>query len=200
MTSSRFRASYSVLSCWARGDWQDAIRMYFGLPRTVTPQMMDGRLHHTRWQQYIEEHGRLPEVFGGASLSSPLCEVKRVAPVYDWLDLVGAIDCYDRPVIYEFKTGTRSSARYANDYQVEVYGVLATLSGLYVERAEIHRYDQYKQQADMTLVWLTDNALRRGLNWIETTASEMYQYLLDNKLYQRFGKAEITEDSVAALE
>ncbi len=187
MESPKFRANYSVLAAWARGQWQEALKMYFRLPHTVTPQMLEGRQYHAGWQQEIGEHSRLPAVFGGRALEDPSCEVKREVQLYDWLDLVGTIDCYARPVIYEFKSGLKSSSNHLGDYQLAVYGVLATLSGLYVERAEIYHYDQHKQRADMSLFWLTPKALRRGLNWIETMAAEMHQYLLENGLYSRLG-------------
>ncbi|NLG52210.1 MAG: hypothetical protein GX552_19030 [Chloroflexi bacterium] len=186
MDKSKFQASYSVLSLWARGEWEEAVRAYFHLQRVVTPQMAEGRDYHEQWNQHICETRRLPDIFGGVPLREPVTELKLTVNLYPWLDLVGVIDCYDRPTIYEFKTGNRSAAKYANDFQVAVYGVLATLSDLHVERAEIHRYNQYAHKADMSIVWLTDRLLRDGINWIETFASEMYQYLLENQLYERF--------------
>jgi len=184
----RFRASYTVLSLWAKGDYEEAVRAYFKLERYITPQMAEGREYHERWQKEIESKGCLPAVFGGGKLQKPKAELKLVAPVYDWLELVGVIDCYDRPTIYEFKTGlSKSSMDYASDYQTAVYGVLATLSELYTDRAIIYRYDQYSRKADMSMVWLTDKLLREGLNWVESLAGEMNHYLESNSLYERFG-------------
>ena len=114
-----------------------------------------------------------------------MTELKLTVNLYPWLDLVGVIDCYDRPTIYEFKTGNRSAAKHANDFQVAVYGVLATLSDLHVERAEIHRYNQYTNKADMSVVWLTDRLLRDGINWIETFGRNV-SILVEKRLYERF--------------
>jgi len=185
---NRFRASFTVLSLWAKGGYEDAVKAYFKLDRYVSPQMAEGKEYHEVWQKHITEKTCLPEVFGSRKLEKPQAELKLVVPVHDWLELVGVIDCYDRPTIYEFKTGSsKTSLDYANDFQTAVYGVLATLSGLYADRAMIYHYDQYSRKPDMSMVWLTDRLLKDGLNWIESLAGEMHHYLETNNLYQQLG-------------
>ena len=45
----------------------------------------------------------------------------------------------------------------------------------------------------MSIVWVTDQLLEETLNWIVTTASEMYTYFTDNDLFNKFGKNLLAE-------
>lgn len=189
----KFRASYTVLNTWHSGNWERAIEIYFKLRDFVTPQMKDGRDIHQGWEDYIKAHKALPPELGGKKLINPKPEFKAVVEIYDWLDLVGKIDCFDEPTIIEFKTGKMSSEAYASSMQCGVYGVLATYAGLYAEKIEILHYDQYTKKLDTSYVWLTDEMLKKALNWIETIAGEMHSYFEKEFLYDRFGKVEASK-------
>lgn len=182
----KFRASYSILSVWAGGDWERAIKMYFKLEKFTTPAMAEGKRYHEQWEQHIKATKTLPAVFGGAKLQQPQTEVKKVVELEPWLDLVGVIDCLDQPIIYDWKTGKQSSEHYAGTMQPGVYGVLSAFAGNYTDRAIIWHYDQYSQKTDVSHVWLTDKRLLQAQNWIVTHASDMHHYLTENKLYERF--------------
>jgi hypothetical protein len=199
MADNKFRASYTVLNLWASGNWQRAIEQYFKLADFVTPAMVEGRDYHKKWSEYIQKNKNLPLEFGGTKLTDPVCEDKKVVSIYDWLDLVFIIDCYDRPTLYEFKTGKQSSEAYASSMQLPVYAVGATMAGLYVEKAEIHHYDQYVKRHDVSLVWVTDKMLENGHNWIVTIAGEMQNYFLQNGLYERFGAKRPQADTEAII-
>jgi len=186
---NKFRASFTVLSKWAAGDWEGAIKTYFKLEQFTTPAMADGKAYHELWAMQIDADKALPKIFGGSTLIDPKTELKKVAKLEPWLDLVGVIDCYDRPTIYEFKTGKASSEHYAGTRQCGVYGVLASFMGLYADKAVIWHYDQYAQKSDMSQVWLTDELLKSAHEWIITQSSEMHNYLQENKLYGRFANS-----------
>lgn len=189
MVTPKFRASFSVLSVWDSGDWQRAIEVYFKLRPFTTRQMAAGKDLHKEWNEHIKENNSLPAVFGSKKLTSPQPEFKNVIELYDWLDLVGIIDCVDKPIIYEFKSGIRSSEAYASSMQTGVYAILATYSKIFVNKAEIYHYDQYKKATDMSVVWITDDYLKKSMNWILTLSSEMMDYFQKNHLFERFGKA-----------
>lgn len=182
----KFRASYTVLSTWARGDWERAVKQYFKLEDFTTPAMAMGKSYHEDWAKETKKTKRLPKVFGGKKLKNPKPEIKLVVPVEPWLNLVGVIDCYDEPTIYEYKTGKQSSEKYASSVQTGLYGVLSTLSNMYADRAEIWHYDQHSKKTDMSIVWLTDEAIKSAYDWLITYASEMHDYFTENKLYERF--------------
>lgn len=187
----RFRASYTVLDLWASGNWERAIKEYFKIEKFVTPAMVDGRKLHEKWAEYIKTNNALPLEFGGKKLNgaTPLVEQKRVVKLASWCDLVYVMDLFDEPTIYDWKTGKQSSEVYANSKQMPVYAMGATIDGFLVERAEIHHYDQFLKKSDMSIIHITDKALEEAQNWVLTLAGEMQNYLLANKLYERFSKA-----------
>lgn len=185
---NKFRASYTVLSLWASGRWEQAVETYFKLDRFVTPEMAEGKEYHKEWESYISKKKRLPDIFGGKKLLNPQTELKLTAQIYPWLELVGVIDAYDKNILYEFKTGGTSASTYTNAFQLSIYAVLGTLNDLYLEKAELHVYNQYTKQADMSLVHITDKTLESGLNYIETLSGEMHEYFLKNDYYQRYGQ------------
>lgn len=184
----KFRASFSVLDAWAKKDYEQAVRLYFKLDCFENEAMRQGKEFHNYWEKETKETGCLPEIFGGMKLKNPKTELKMVVSVNDWLDFVGVIDCYDNPTIYEYKTGISSSSSYARSKQIGLYGILGTLMGLYVEKAEILHYNQYSKLSDVSIVWLTDKVLRDAYDWLETHASEMHNYLLENDLYNKLSK------------
>lgn len=194
MINNKFRASYSILSMWKSGNWEMATKAYFKLEKFITPAMDDGRKWHKKWEEHINLTKTLPVEFGGGKLTDPKTEGKKVVELESWLDLVGVVDCYDKPIIYEFKSGKSSSEVYAGSEQVGVYGVLATMSGLLAERAEIYHYDQYNKRSDMSIVWLTDELLKKSHEWIVTLSSEMHAYFTDNQLYEKFGANLLKKD------
>jgi len=187
MSNPKFRASFSVLTQWAGGNWEQAIKQYFKLEKFLTPQMAEGRDWHEKWAKHIEATKTLPIEFGGKALTVPVAERKTVVQLDDWLELVGVIDCFDKPVVYEWKTGKASSESYAGTKQGGIYAMLATMSGFYTERIEIHHYDQYTKKSDMSIIWVTPELMDDAHNWITTLSAEMHTYFQTNGLYERFG-------------
>jgi hypothetical protein len=181
-----FRASYSVLSAWSKGNWEDAIKMYYKIPLPIFQAQSEGKEWHKRWANYIEKTGMLPIQFDSKKLSYPICESKMVVKLADWLNLVGVIDCYDAEgTIYEFKTGSTSSTNSMYERQAGVYGVLAKMSGIRVDKCHIMQYNQHTKESETTIVWLTEKVLQDTLDWIETNSSEMFNYIQENKLEEK---------------
>lgn len=188
MNNPKFRASFSVLSQWADGNWERAVKSYFKLDSFTTPAMAMGKEWHEKWAEHTRQTGCLPIEFGGAKLIKPIPEIKTVVSLGDWIDLVFIIDCLDEPTIHEYKTGKQSSEAYAGSMQLGIYGVGATMQGYLVTKGIIHHYDQYTKQSDNSTVWLTDKLLDDAQNWVLTIGGEMHDYFIKNDLYARFGK------------
>lgn len=195
-----FRASFTVLDQWNSGNFEQAIKTYFKLEKFVTPAMEDGRKWHKKWAEHIEATKTMPIEFGGAPLINPIAEQKTVIHLDDWLDLVGIIDCYANPILYEWKTGKSSSESYAGTKQGGIYAMLATLSQKYVEKIELHHYDQYRKLSDMSIIWVTPELMDDAHNWVVTTAAEMHNYFEQNGLYDRFGANLLNREVVAVNE
>lgn len=185
-----FRASYSVLSMWKSGRYEDAVAMYFKLDSFENEAMRQGKMFHDAWQKETDETGCLPAVFGGTKLKNPQTELKIVHHLEPWLDLVGVIDCLDCPTVNEYKTGVISAANYANTPQGGIYALLAILSGYLVERLDYHVYNQYTKKAEMASVWVSDKMLEEAMEFVKTYAADMHAYLLENDLYAQLGNGE----------
>lgn len=185
----KLRANYSFLSTWASGDWNRAIEQYFKLKNFTTPQMEEGKRFHREWEDEVKKTQRLPSVFGQESLVSPLTEMYGVVELDEWLLLSGVVDCFDTQTgtIYEYKTGKQSSESYANTRQPSIYALLLTYTGYVPKKIEIHHYDQYKKQSDMSIVWVTDKLIANGLEWVTTLGAEAHNYFITNSLYEKYG-------------
>lgn len=201
MKPTHFRASFTTLSLWASGSWDMAVEKYFKLKEFTTEAMADGKRYHEDWETEIKKTGCLPAVFGGKKLERPKTEMFKKVYINDWLELIGKVDLVDEPTVHEFKTGVQSSEHYANSVQTGIYGVLCTMDGfllqnykeipvkgVFVDRAEIHHYNQHSKKVDMSFVWLTDKVLDDALDWVLTYSSEMHNYLVENGLYEKLAK------------
>lgn len=190
MNNYKLRASYSYLSLWSSGRWEEAIKAYFKLDRFISRAMAEGSDYHDEWQNHCVKTKTLPAVFGGAKLNKPVCEDKKVIPVYDWLDLVIKADCIDSPIIHEFKTGILGSDDYVPTYQPAIYAVGCVLLKIPVERIQIHAYNQYAKTSTFSEVEVTESLLKKGLEYVESVGSEMHNYFVENGLYERYSQKE----------
>jgi hypothetical protein len=183
---NKFRASFSVLTVWEKGDWQKAVEMYFKLTDFTNRAMQAGKDLHEQFEAEIKKTNAMPQVFGGKKLGKVDTELKIVKQLDDWLELVGVIDCYDETskTIYDWKTGQTPSERYVDSFQPKVYQILKPEA----IKAEIHHYNQYNKKSDMSVLHLTDKTLDDAVNWVLTLSSEMHSYLDENKLYERFAQ------------
>lgn len=192
----KFRASFSILNSWSKGYAQDAIDMYFKLPRKDNKFMEEGRKYHKAWQTYIEKNKKLHPQLSSLNkpLEDPKCEIKLSMPLDDRIDLVGVIDCLDNDTLYEFKTGTRQSSDYANGMQVDVYSILCEHNSYHPDKAFYIHFDQYFRETESSMVWLTENRREKALEWLLKTAKEMDSYLTTNKLYEKYKTTEAVEE------
>jgi len=185
---NKLRVSYTTLNMWNSGDYDGCVKAYFKIDQIETKAMREGKEWHKKWADYIVANKSFPiEFVGDKKFMEPKTELKLVASLGRRIDLVGVIDLYDKPLIIDWKTGKKSSEAYASGEQMGVYGVLATLSKLFVDRAELWHYDQYNKKSDMSIVWITDQVLKDAHNWIMTHAGEMMTYFEQNDLWKKFG-------------
>ena len=143
----KFRASHTILSAWASGMYEKAIKYYFHLETFTSRQMEEGRKYHEEWKNETLKTKCLPLVFGGRKLINPVCEGKIVVNIEDWLDLVFISDCRDENTLFEYKTGkSANSESYANSKQVGVYSVGHLYNKTKIKDIEIYHYDQYNKK------------------------------------------------------
>jgi len=179
-----FRTSYSILNAWSRGNYSDAIDMFFKKEKEMTSYMKDGIDFHKKWEYVINQTKQLPKELDNkeTKLKNPQCELKLEMPINDKIEFVGVIDCLDEDTLYEFKSGSMSSADYANGLQVDCYAYLLSKNGFNPTRGIYIHYDQYVNKTDKSLVYLTENRKQKAKKWIEEQSESMYNYLIKNNL------------------
>ena len=176
-----FRVSYSILSAWASGDYDTALKMYHRIEMEPNEYQIDGKRWHKKWEAETKKTGCMPKVFGGKKLENPITELKIEKDLNEWLQLVGVIDLVDDGKDcfgVDYKTGSIDSSQYSNGWQHSVYQILFPR----MKRFEFHHYNQHKKIVDMSIVHLTDKTLVDGLEWIITQASDMKNYIDNNDL------------------
>lgn len=181
--SQVMRVSYSILSCWARGDYERALAMYFREPLPSTPAMELGKKFHDEWEKEIGNTKSMPAVFGGAPLQKHSTELrtKREVMLNDWLQIVGVLDLLEGHIGRDWKSGKTPATAYSNGFQHKVYQVLYPL----INQFEYWCYNPITGGVTMSLIHLSDQSLEEGVNWIMTHAGAMRAYLEQNNLWDR---------------
>lgn len=171
--SNIFRASYTVLSIWESGDVTLAMDTYYKVSKYSSPAMEFGKNWHKRIEKEIQATKKLPIIFGATPLKDPVAEEKIELMLDDWLQLVGVIDLYDDHTIYDWKTGVTSSEQWANSMQPLVYQLLKPEA----TRFEIHHFNQYTDEVDMSVGHLTLGTAQKAYDWVLKNSTEMFQFL-----------------------
>jgi len=179
---SRLVISFSLLTLWNSGRWEDAISMYFHKDTKKSRQMSEGLEYHHKWEDSIKKDKTL--TVGGCTLkfNSPKCEVKKLVNYSEQFDLSGIFDCIDGETLYEWKTGVASSSEYTNGNQLPFYFLIAKLEGTPIEKGVLMRYNQYEKEADLTVLWNSDEQIEKAKNFIDSLAPDILTYWTDHKL------------------
>lgn len=186
----KLRASYSLLSMFRRGQYEQAINSYLHLDKVTSQAMEDG----TMWDHYITEtvqlYKKLPEEFGGDELINPETQVRFVVPFNDMCDLIIIPDILAESVLWENKTGnSKDSADYAVDFQISMYFLALELAGRKIDYGIYNHYNQYlplsKENPNRTLIWNTERERERARNFVETLVPDVYKYFEENGVFQR---------------
>ena len=175
---NRFRCSYSMLSAWQSGDFDRAIKMYLRKEVEATEKMEAGKKFHLEFEAEAKTTAKLPKIFGELKFLNPEFELKKEKDIGDWIQLVGILDVKDGELGIDYKTGVTESSLYAKGNQHKVYQILWPD----LKRFEYYHYNQYNNKVDMSIVYLNDQTLEEGIEWVVSNASEMKNYIDNNEL------------------
>lgn len=174
--TTKLRLSYTLLSAWLKGNPQEAVEIYFRVPRGIASHVEDGRKIHQDIQEHIETYNSFPKWLFSGGLLLPQCELPVTVEYDERFDLKGVFDCYDIPTLYEFKSGNQSSLDWARTFQLPLYFLMAEIAQMEVEKAYLIHYNQYEKTRDYTLVWNTQKLRDKARNVIDSYAPEIYEY------------------------
>ena len=177
------KLSYSIISQWKEGRYEEAIGQYLGKPFPSTPAMELGSLYDKKWEQHILDTGKLPDELGGGELDNPRVQTKyqiRI-PFNDEYEILlrGLPDLTETNVITDFKCGRTEANSYLSKMQLDYYS-------LFKPEATVGRYicyNPYRNTKTVGIKYLSQKNRDNALNEIETFGAEILQYLLANKLF-----------------
>jgi hypothetical protein len=184
----KIKVSYSILSAWESGSKEQAVNNFFKIYSPSSQAMNEGTAFHKSWEESILKHKRLPKELSTQNqpLIAPRTEVYLKKDITPQIEYSGIIDCLDEPILYEFKSGNKVSSDYANTKQIDGYALLCAKEGIKIEKGFYLHYNQKTKDTDCAMVWITPKRLERVEKWIIKNATEFYNYLLENKLYERY--------------
>lgn len=173
---TKLRLSYSLMSAWLKGNPQEAVEIYFRVPRNLGEHVEDGKNIHEDIRAHVEKFNSFPEWLFKGSLTLPKCEMPITVEYNELFDLKGVFDCYDIPTLYEFKTGNQSALDWARTFQVPFYFLIAELSKTEVDRAYLIHYNQHFEEREYVMIWNTQKQRDKAREIIDSHAPEIYEY------------------------
>jgi len=179
---NKLRLSYSLLTLWNNGRWEDSVKMYLHLETIKSKAMADGLELHEKWAKEITKNKRLKLGEAGFKFKNPKCEVKKIVSYNHRWDISGTFDILDGDTIYEMKSGVMSSLEYLNTYQLPLYFLIAEIAGIKVEKGVLIHYNQHKKETDASVLWNNKRQIEKAKNFIDSLAPEIEQYFVINNI------------------
>lgn len=189
------KLSFSILSQWSQGRFEDAVASYLGKPLPPTPAMELGKLKHEIWANYITENKKLPPELGAKELVNPIVEQKwqKIIPFSDKYQILlrGVIDLEDENVITDHKCGLGTPSAYLNSLQLDYYKLLRpnATTGQYICHNPYKCGASCKEEHNCFQIgvkFLNKENANNALEHIITFGGELIQYLEANKLIKDF--------------
>jgi len=177
------KLSYTIISLWQQGRYEEAIGIYVGKPFVSTPAMDLGKLYDEKWNKYILETNELPKELGGGLLDNPQVQKKYqvILPLSEEYEILlrGVPDLTEPTMITDFKCGRTEANQYVGKQQLDYYS-------LFKPEAKVGRYlcfNPYLNTLTVGIKFLSEETRENAINDIITTGGEILQYLLANKLF-----------------
>jgi len=177
---SKLRISYSLLKLWEAGRIEDMLAYYKHLETPTTHYMEEGKAWDKLLTESIINKKELLPEFGGDKLNNPQPQLKLECKYDDNVTLVGVLDCYDSPTLYEFKAGSSAdSADYSNQMQIPLYLLLLEENKMPADKAFIVHFDQAIKKHDRTLIWNTPAQLVKATIYLRENVPAIYKFFTD---------------------
>jgi hypothetical protein len=173
---NKLRVSYSLLNAWKKGKIEEAVNLYLHKQKDTTPQQQYGLDFEDKVCKRAEDTTILTVGKTNFQLFKPEFQKELTVSYSDLVDIKGRFDIFDKKVLYELKTGIKTSAEYSNEKQVPLYFFICKLAQIPVNQAFILRYDQYNNKDDFTLIWNNDEICNRGKNFVDSLVPDIYDY------------------------
>lgn len=177
------KLSYSIISNWKQGRYEEAIGQYLGKPLPATDVMELGKLYDQRWNEHIEKFGKLPDELGGEDLVDPKVQKKYqvIIPFTDEYQILlrGVLDIEEPHRITDNKCGRTEAISYVDHTQLDYYSIFKPeiSEGLY------RCYNPYMESLTVGVKYFNQETREAAIEEIITFGGEILEYLLANKLF-----------------
>lgn len=184
------KLSYSIISNWKQGRYEEAVGQYLGKPLPATDAMELGKLYDQRWNEHIEAHGTLPDELGGEPLVDPRVQRKYqvMIPFTDKYQILlrGVLDIEEPHRITDNKCGRTEAISYVDQTQLDYYSIFKPdiSEGLY------RCYNPYMNTLTVGVKYFSQETRDNTIEEIVTFAGEILDYLLANKLFIDYKESE----------
>jgi len=178
------KLSYSIISNWKQGRYEEAIGQYLGKPLPATDAMELGKLYDEKWNRYIEKHKALPPELGGEPLDPQVRVQKKYQAVIPFNDeyqilLRGVLDIDEPERITDNKCGRTEAISYVDQTQLDYYSIFKPKAKTGIYRC----FNPYLNTLTVGVKYLSDKNREHAIEEIVTFGGEILEYLLANKLF-----------------
>lgn len=187
----KIKLSWSIISAWSSGRKDDAIKMIMGDTVAENIYMTEGKRIHKiisdkklRLLPFIKDTAIFES--DGDVIEGRINYFK--VNVFDWLDMGMIIDVLDpvEKIIIDWKSGSRKSSEH-NKMQLYVYAYLLSKlpEPIEIEKVIMAKVSESQQGVitcdDFCIYKINEEKLAVAENYIESNASEIYQFLMEAK-------------------
>lgn len=181
-----FKLSYSIINAWSTGNFEQAIALYLGKPYPATPAMELGKLKDEFWNNHVIATKEIHPELGGGKVDKPVVQQKyeKRLPFTNDVEMLlrGVPDMVDGTICYDWKCGLTTPSNYVDKMQMDFYKLLLPQLNLGVYLC----YNPYNDTYSKGIKFLHKGDAENALDHIITFGSEIYDYLIVNKLFIDF--------------
>lgn len=174
----KLRVSYTLLELWRQGKVDEAVASYLSLETKTSLSIEKGKEEHKRLEKEIKSGER--KLFDRFELKKPESELKIVIPYNDFADLVGVLDIYDNPILYEIKTGKTSSSEYLSSYQLSIYSLLLKKTGRDLEKIIV--INKNDNEINYSIKYYYPLMLEEAKDFIDSYVFEIYKFFKEKNI------------------
>lgn len=216
MHNNIFRTSFTTLNEWAKAERaktpetadeyrKKALSYMFHLPTFKSKAMEEGSELHGKVEAITKETGHMPIDLGGAKLvdciilpdkttAPPIIEKKIEVLLLPWLKVVFKCDLLSGVMVTDYKFGTSELSTVVNSGQIEFYGMALTAAKYLVKMGKYCHINQHNGEKESAYIHITNKTITDAYNWTLKHSRNMYNYLLEHKIYEQFDELEEARD------
>lgn len=182
------KLSYSIISAWQSGNYEQAVAYYLGQDYPATAAMELGKLKDAFWNNHVLATNTIHNELGGGKLVSPKVQVKyeKIIPFSDDIQILfrGVPDMVDGSAVYDWKCGMTTASQYVDKWQLDAYKLLlpSLKIGYYL------CYNPHNNTYTKGIKYLNTSNAETAMELLITHGGELIDYLRMQKLLKNYDR------------